>query len=475
MTFNSLTFVAFFSVVFALHQLPLPWSIKKLSLVLASYVFYAAWNPPFIGLLLLSTVIDWTAARRIAGSSGFAARRFWLWSSVLANLGMLGFFKYGTFAVENVAALLARVGIEYQASPLNIVLPWGISFYTFQSMSYTIDVYRGQQKPWKSFLDFALYIAFFPQLLAGPIMRAHDFLPQCVRPRPVSVRAVGWGLSLTILGLFLKTVVSDSLVAPVADAVFADASTLGALDAWCGVFAFFSQVYCDFCGYSTCAIGLGICLGFSLPDNFHCPFASRGFSEFWQRWHITLYTWFRDYVYIPLGGSRRGFLRTCVNLLITFALCGLWHGAAWTFIAFGVIHGMLLVLEVGIRLTPLAQVRVWKTRGGQFALAAMTFVGVTITCVFFRARSFAQAARMLAAMFGVGDTTRPELLSTFDLLSTCVVVELLFLSHWALRDTTTEAFTDRFPWWARSFVLAGMMAAILLAGTEDRAFIYFQF
>ncbi|MCA9026190.1 MAG: MBOAT family protein [Planctomycetaceae bacterium] len=475
MTFNSLSFAVFFGVVFCLYQLPFAWAARKGMLLVASYGFYAAWNPPFIGLLFLSTVIDWVAARQIAVSSTSAIRRLWLLISLCTNLGLLGFFKYGNFALENVAPLMRAVGIEYAPAPFNVILPWGISFYTFQSMSYTIDIYRGEMKPWDSFLDFALFISFFPQLLAGPIMRGHDFLPQCVSPPTVSSRQVGWGLSLFILGVFLKTVVSDTLLAPVVDTVYADPIPSGMLSAWCAAFGFSGQLYCDFCGYSTCAIGLGMCLGFSLPDNFNSPMASIGIADFWQRWHITLSSWFRDYVFFPLGGSRHGAVRTCINLFVTVVLVGLWHGAAWTFVMFGVAHGILLILDFVIRSTPVARFNIWRPLPFQFGLAVLTFVIVTLTAVIFRSQSIAQAGVIFRSMFGLNDGTAPVNLDSADITIVIVTVEILFLFHFLTRKMTIEAAVSRVPWWGQSLALAGMLLAIFFSGTADRAFIYFAF
>jgi alginate O-acetyltransferase complex protein AlgI len=289
-------------------------------LLIASYLFYAAWNPPFVLLLWFSTLADWILAKRIQTSVSTSSRRLYLALSLVANLGMLGFFRYTTFAVDNTVALLDLFGIPVQLAAPDIVLPIGISFYTFQTLSYTIDVYRRQAKPWTSFLDYALYVTFFPQLVAGPIVRAFEFLPQCLEPRRATGRELSWGLMLLTVGLFEKVVVADTLLGPIADAVYQPQVVPSTLMAWVGTLAFAGQIFGDFAGYSTCAIGVAMCLGFSLPNNFRFPYASTGFSDFWRRWHVSLSTWLRDYVYISFGGNQIGELRTYINLMLTMLL-----------------------------------------------------------------------------------------------------------------------------------------------------------
>ncbi|MCA1714281.1 MAG: MBOAT family protein, partial [Gammaproteobacteria bacterium] len=317
MLFNSLTFIAFFAIVLALHNAPLSWRAKKLNLLLASYLFYAAWNPPFVILLWISTLVDWWAAGRIARTQAPAQRRALLLVSLATNLGLLGYFKYGGFLTRNFAEAMATLGIVWQAPAWDIVLPVGISFYTFQTMAYTLDVYLRRAAPAKSFLDFSLFVTFFPQLVAGPIIRPTDLVPQFATPRVATPRQLGWGLMLMVLGLFEKIVIADGLLAPVSDEVFGTKAVLHPADAWLGTLAFSGQIFCDFAGYTTCAIGIALTLGFSLPDNFRFPYAAIGFSDFWRRWHISLSTWLRDYLYVPLGGNRLGAGRTYVNLMLT--------------------------------------------------------------------------------------------------------------------------------------------------------------
>ncbi len=472
MIFNSLTFLVFFAIVLGLHSLPLSWRTKKFNLLIASYLFYAAWNPPFVILIWVSTLVDWFVAKRMARTVAPGRRRALLIASLATNLGLLSFFKYGKFLMENFVDVLAWLGVGYQPPDLSIVLPVGISFYTFQTLSYTIDVYRGKLKPWPSFLDFALFVTFFPQLVAGPIVRAADFLPQCLRPRRASGQQLGWGLSLLAVGLFEKVVLADAILAPVADRVYNSASQVGFTDAWMGTIAFSGQIFCDFAGYSTCAIGAALCLGFVLPDNFRFPYAAIGFADFWRRWHISLSSWLRDYLYIPLGGNRRGPTRMHVNLMLTMLLGGLWHGASWRFVVWGGLHGIYLIGErVAKRYWGDAA---WVGRWyGQIPLALLTYFLVCITWVFFRAADFDAAWTLVSAMFVGAPDNLPTTL--FDIVSTGVVSVALLLGHWLLRDSSIEQAAQRMPWWVRSLVLVVILVSLALVQEEDRAFIYFQF
>src|SRR5512132_3825947 len=345
MLFNSLTFVVFFVVVVTLYWSIKSWQARKNLLVVASYIFYGAWNPPFAALLFGTTAMDFWLGRQMGKAAKEHARRRWLVASVCMNLSMLGFFKYGNFLLENFQWLLTRIGIVYQPPHLNILLPVGISFYTFHSLSYTLDIYRGVLRPTKSLRDFVLAVSFFPQLVAGPIVRAGDFLPQLVRPPSLRTGQFFWGLLLMTLGLFEKIVLADTMLSGSADRIFDYAGPLVALDSWLGVMAFAGQIFFDFAGYSTCAIGAALCLGFHLKDNFRFPYAAFGFSDFWRRWHISLSTFLRDYLYIPLGGNRVGWTRAAIHLVIVMFLGGLWHGAAWTFVVWGLLHGSYPVIE----------------------------------------------------------------------------------------------------------------------------------
>ncbi len=337
MPFNSLTFLVFFVIVLVGYHLPQSWRVKKTCLLIASYIFYAAWNPPFVILLWISTAVDWVAAQRIAATENRGKRRAWIAVSMVANLGLLGFFKYGGFVLDNFVTLSHAMGIPFTPMEFSIVLPVGISFYTFQTMSYSLDVYHRRAEPSPSFINFALYVTFFPQLVAGPIVRATDLIPQFEEERHATGPEFSWGLGLMSWGLFQKVVLADTLLAGAADSVFGTkaapplwmmAGSIHWADAWLGSLAFGGQIFCDFAGYSTIAIGTALCLGFHVPENFRFPYAAIGFSDFWRRWHISLSTWLRDYLYIPLGGNRKGRVREYVNIMITMLLGGLWHGAS---------------------------------------------------------------------------------------------------------------------------------------------------
>ena len=475
MLFNSLTFLVFFACVLVLHHLPFAWRVKKFNLVVASYVFYAAWNPPFVILLWVSTCVAWLAAKGIDGSRTQAGRRSFLLLSLLIDLGLLGYFKYANFLLENFARAMHGWGLSYQPPALDVVLPVGISFYTFQTLSYTIDVYRGEIRPSRSFLDFALYVSFFPQLVAGPIVRAGEFLPQCQKPRRATSTEFAWGLNLLLSGLFLKIVLADRVFRPVVDAVYDPGVHPDMASAWAGTMTFCGQIYCDFAGYSTCAIGAAMCLGFALPDNFHWPVASMGFIDFWRRWHISLSTWLRDYLYVSLGGSRLGSLRSAVNLMITMLLAGLWHGASWTYITFGGLHGVVLVAENGLRNSRLSRQAVWQTPVARFALAAFTLVLLGGTCIFFRARTMDQAVGVAATMAGWAPASATSCVQDQQLLLALVPLEILFVVHFLMRDTTLEQVVARMPAWFWTALLTGMLTSIILMPGDERAFVYFQF
>ena len=473
MLFNSLTFVLFIAIVLGVFSLRLPWRLRKSFLLLASYAFYAAWNPPFVILLWISTVVDWVVAGRMHREQQAGKRRLMLWISLGVNLGMLGFFKYGEFLLESFSELMARAGIAYQAPELGIILPIGISFYTFQTLSYTIDVYLRRSEPEESFLDFALFVTFFPQLVAGPIVRPHQLIPQFKQPVRATRDQLFWGLFLLTIGLFEKVILADTALSAISDTVFNSPKPVACLDAWTGMLAFSGQIFFDFAGYSLCAIGVAMSLGFSLPDNFRCPYAAIGFSDFWRRWHISLSGWLRDYLYIPLGGNRRGPKRTQINLMLTMLLGGLWHGAAWRFVVWGGVHGVYLVVERWLqRLFP------QKTPRTQplvtFALALATFVAVSLTWVLFRAETFSAAVDIYQSLLGLHED--PILwLETFDFLLCGVVIGGMLAVQWLMRERRIEHVVSRCPWWAIALFWSVLIILIVLARGQSSAFIYFQF
>ena len=494
MVFNSYTFIVFFIIILVLHNLPFPWKAKKINLLIASYIFYAAWNPPFILLLWLSTIVDYFVGKALYTQENKYKKRLLLVLSLCGNLGMLCFFKYGGFLLENFTHLVNAIGINYHPAKPNIILPAGISFYTFTTLCYTIDMYKRKSEPVKSFLDFSLFVTFFPHLVAGPIVRPPQLVPQFETPRTATQKQLMQGLLLISLGLFMKVVLADSMLAPAANTVFGATQALHPLDAWMGVLAFSGQIFFDFAGYSTCAIGVASCLGFVLPENFLYPYAAIGFSDFWRRWHITLSAWLRDYLYIPLGGNRKGKFRTYVNLMITMLLGGLWHGANWTFVVWGALHGFYLMVEKFIQdfkirlkpepeLVPQPQLVVQgfmaprflkKIQSSNFLLALLTFFLVNVTWVFFRSPDFTSAWRMLTSMFShvpKGAT----LLSNLAIIKVSVIVVCMVIFHWLMRNTRLLTVANKMPWWLLGLIWSVILILLILSQESSSSFIYFQF
>jgi alginate O-acetyltransferase complex protein AlgI len=475
MPFNSFVFVLFFAAVLVVHALPLPSTIRKFNLLVASYLFYAAWNVSYVALLVFSTALNWIAGKLIAHFDGRPwPRRFVVWIGVVVNLGVLATFKYGNELLALWQTASERLGIAYSPPKMTVLLPIGLSFFTFQAMSYTLDVYRRTIKPAASVLDLALFISFFPVLLAGPILRAGQFLPQCAGRCRASGSEFAWGLALFTLGLFMKVTLADHLLAPVAQQVFDPANRSDALSAWTGTLAFAGQDYCDFAGYSTCAMGIAFCLGFVIPENFRAPFASVGFRDVWQRWHITLVAWMRDYVFNPLGGVYKGYSRAAVNVMVVMLLIGLWHGAAWTYLIFGFLHGTFLVGETLLQRSRVRRWQLWRRPIGTFLLWTGTLILCLIAFVFYRAPTLDHSLRLLGAMFGSFDGSFR--LSDADLLIAAVVLELLIIVHWLRRNVSLDAAIARVPWWTVSIGLALMLLAITLSSSESQNnFLYFQY
>lgn len=503
MVFNSYIFIVFFVIVLILFNLPFSWKVRKMILLLASYVFYAAWNPPFILLLWLSTVVDFFVGRALYTQENVNKKRVLLVVSLIGNMGMLCFFKYGGFLLENFVTVVNAMGIHYHPAKPNIILPAGISFYTFTTLCYTIDMYKKKSEPVKSLLDFSLFVTFFPHLVAGPIVRPTQLVPQFETPRKTNKQQLLDGLFLLSLGLFMKVVLADSFLSAPADAVFNASGPLPALDAWMGMLAFTGQIFFDFAGYSTCAIGAALCLGFVLPQNFRFPYAAGGFSDFWRRWHMTLSLWLRDYLYIPLGGNRKGTFRTYINLMLTMLLGGLWHGANWTFVAWGGLHGLYLWVEKffmdrkKVRLTPAMVIvegtgpviegagpvmaklvpertAIFNTSLRGFPYALFTFFLVNITWVFFRASTFGKAGAVLGSMFGFVHGGAP-ILATLAMIKIGVILFLLVIIHWLMRESKVLDIAYRLPWWMTGLLWSAIVILLVLSQSSSSSFIYFQF
>lgn len=471
MLFNSLTFVVFLVIVLALYYSKiLSWTSKKGMLLLASYLFYGLWNPPLVILLWISTMVDWTAGKKLAAEESQRKRKFWLLLSLFVNLGFLAFFKYRDFLLDNFTSAVNAYGYGYEAQPMDIILPMGISFYTFQTMSYTIDIYKRKIEPAHTFLDFALYVTFFPQLVAGPIVRAQDLITQFYEEKRANFNQFAWGTFLLTIGLFQKIVLADILLADTSDQVFSSTAILHGVDAWTGTLAFSGQIFFDFAGYSTCAIGIALMLGIVLPDNFKYPYASIGFSDFWRRWHITLSSWLRDYIYIPLGGNQHGITRMYAALIITMLLGGLWHGAAWTFVIWGALHGLYLIVERLLR----SKIHIKINAINGIFLALLTYIMVNFTWVFFRAREFATAKNMIISMLFINGEGE-KIVETFDVIKVFLLISLLFMCHWMMRNTSMKEVSLKVNPWITGVFWAFMVFLIVISQGSGEQFIYFQF
>ena len=477
MVFNSYTFIAFFILILFIHNLPFSWKTKKINLLLASYIFYAAWNPPFILLLWLSTVVDFFVGRALYTQENPYKKKLLLVLSLIGNLGMLFFFKYGTFFLENFVSLCNAIGFDFHPATPSIILPAGISFYTFTTLCYTIDMYNKRSEPVKSMLDFSVFVTFFPHLVAGPIVRPPQLVPQFETPRKASQKQMLDGLLLLSLGLFMKVVLADSMLSATADSVFDSRDVLPALDAWIGVFAFSGQIFLDFAGYSTCAIGVALCLGFVLPQNFNYPYAAIGFSDFWKRWHITLSSWLRDYLYIPLGGSRNGKARTYFALMLTMLIGGLWHGANWTFVVWGGLHGIYLWVEKFFRDRKNKVSDEDTTTSALnlgFLYAFLTFMMVNITWVFFRSDTFGKSWQLLQSMFFITTDGKP-LLTTLEILKVAIIIPAILLFHWFMRNTKVLDVAYKLSWFWLGIVWSTLILLLIWSQESGSSFIYFQF
>lgn len=460
MLFNSTLYLVFLPAVAVLYYaLPLAW--KRFMLLVASYVFYGVWSVPFCSLLLASTIIDYSASRVIDSTTSTVRRKAALLCSVVANLGVLAVFKYADFFSDSAYALF-----EVRPWPeLDWVLPLGISFYTFQTMSYTIDVYRGHIRARKSITDVALYVSFFPQLVAGPIIRADTLIPQLRQERPADWPLIRAGIALVVWGLVKKVWFADSM-APIVNEVYSDHAAFSGLALLTATYAFAVQIYCDFSGYTDIAIGSAMILGVRLPANFNDPYLSCSIREFWRRWHISLSTWLRDYLYIPLGGSRYRPTRTQANLMITMILGGLWHGAGWNWVVWGGLQGVLMSIE---RMLGLSEGRP-KSVAVIVVRWAITFHLVCLSWVFFRAADLGQASEILTRIA----TVAPG--EGYALLHPVAILVLLLCSETLRFRKRFVTFIGRRP--AMAFWLAAaafVLFSLMFRGERSPEFIYFQF
>jgi len=469
MLFNTPLFFLFFSIFFVLYSFVFLRRRPRILLILVgSLVFYAGWNYRFIPLLVASAVADYFLAIRIHEARQIRSKKRFLALSVAINLGILAIFKYSDFALQSVSEFLTLFGFQAYLPALNFVLPVGISFYTFQSMSYTIDVYRGQMKPRKGLLQFTAALAFFPQLVAGPILRARQILPQFENIPIPTWRGVKHGFLLIAVGLFKKTLAD--LLAGRVEAVFGSADPVSRLESWTAVVAFAGQIYGDFSGYTDMAIGIALLLGFQISINFNLPYLATSPVDFWRRWHISLSSWLRDYLYISLGGNRSHRYR---NIFVTMLLGGLWHGAAWTFIAWGLFHGCLIVATHWLAslspLRALAKSSHWLLR---ILMWIFTFYLVLVGWVFFRAVSIESAFAIIGLMHGVGSSPTPPTNATlFAIFCGAALVIMHLVDYVVIR---WGSGIERRGWllWP---TLAVIHILCFFIGVPNNEFIYFQF
>lgn len=460
-------FLAFFLVAFAVywrlsgHNLRMGW------LLIASAAYYAAFSPWFLVLLFASTFIDYVVAARLPSVRSPATRKWMLILSISVNLGVLGFFKYLMFALHTGRALAGVLGWGFDVPAWKVVLPLGISFYTFEAISYVVDVYRGKVEPFKNLREYLLYIMFFPHLLAGPIVRSHDFAPQLRRPKRFSWLRAEMAAHLFLLGLFKKAVLGDWM-ASLVDPVFATPSAYGSQALWLAMVGYAVQVYGDFSGYSDMAIALAHLFGFKLPPNFQTPYLSTSMAELWRRWHISLSLWLRDYLFIPLGGSRHGEWITCRNLILTMALGGLWHGAAWNFVLWGLYNGVLLALG---RIIPVPNAL--KARWLAPAWCGLTFLAFCIGLVVFRCQTLVDTGIMLSrlALPVAGKALAAE--------QSCIILLALaavFGGGLIGNNLDWRRFRERLPATAVATGLAAFaLIYVMLLPPKASGFIYFHF
>ncbi len=467
MQFHTTKFFGFLILVLLVYW-ALPRHRWRLAWLLgASCFFYMSWNRYLISLILFSASVDYLAALRLEHLKSPRWRRALLLGSISINLGLLAFFKYANFFLDNTSDFFGLFGWSLPHGTLQIILPLGISFYTFETITYMVDVYRGKAKPVRNYLDYALYIMFFPHLIAGPIVRPRDFLPQLATIKRFNWARAQVGVQLFLVGFFKKAVIADNL-AQVVEPVFKSPGGYGTAAIWLAVLSYAVQIYCDFSGYSDMALGSAHLLGFKLPRNFNMPYFAANITDFWKRWHISLSSWLRDYVYIPLGGNRGGELLTYRNLVLTMLIGGLWHGAKWTFVAWGLYHGLLLALHRAVPRPGWSKAMILQP-----VAMATTFLCVCVGWVFFRAETFTDAAVILGKMF------QPAAGLVIDPTLAGVAVALLLvvlLAHVTASLVRVKDMARRLPAPALGALLAVLAVAALLFAPETGAgFIYFQF
>ncbi len=469
MLFNSLDFIIFFPIVFVLYWFVFNKSVRiqNAFVLVASYIFYGFWDWRFLSLIAFSSVVDFFVGLELGKTEENNKRKKLLLLSLLVNLGFLGFFKYFNFFAESFVDAFTLMGVEFSSERLNIILPVGISFYTFQTMSYTIDIYKRNIEPTKDAISFFSFVCFFPQLVAGPIERASNLLPQFYRDRIFSYQKMAAGFKLIIVGFFLKLVLADRAAIYV-DAIFNNIEHHEGLSFLAGTFFFAFQIYGDFAGYSLIAIGCAQMLGFQLMTNFKRPYFSASVGEFWNRWHISLSTWFRDYVYIPLGGNRNGQRRWMINIMLTFLLSGFWHGANWTFIFWGGLNGLFLIIES----------KIFKSKKKSIFRIVLTFFLICFAWLFFRANSLSDAFTIIKAICSsIGNLYIPDgddsLAPIYAILAIGIVMIEEFKSEYLTHKLKSSKIKNSY---LNATYYSFIVFLILYLGVFDNSqFIYFQF
>ncbi|MFD2916256.1 MBOAT family O-acyltransferase [Psychroserpens luteus] len=478
MFFNSIDFAIFLPIVFVLYWIlqRYPLKFQNFLIVIASYVFYGWWDYRFLALIVFSTLIDYSIGLRLQKTKKLNDRKLLLWTSILINIGFLGFFKYYNFFVDNFVTAFSFFGSEIQSNTLNIILPVGISFYTFQTLSYTIDVYREKLEPTKDVIAFAAFVSFFPQLVAGPIERATNLLPQFYIKRQFNYSNAVDGLRQILWGLFKKIVIADNC-AQFSNLIFDNYTDYSSSTLMLGAVFFAFQIYGDFSGYSDIAIGTSRLFGFDLKQNFAFPYFSRDIAEFWRRWHISLSTWFRDYVYIPLGGSRGSKWHQIRNVFIIFLVSGFWHGANWTFIVWGGLNALyflpLLIFKRNRVNTNIVAEESKLPSFKEFCGMLITFFLTVIAWIFFRSNSISDAIDYIYKLFDITIFSLPEIRPTFLFL----LLFIFILIEWVGRRNlfALEKIWLKYPRPVRLFIYYLIVVTIFLYGGKEQEFIYFQF
>ncbi|MGV8962706.1 MAG: MBOAT family O-acyltransferase [Candidatus Saccharimonadaceae bacterium] len=482
MFFNSIDFAIFLPIVFILYWFVIKNNLKlqNLLIVVASYIFYGWWDWRFLSLILFSTLVDYSVGRSLLNQENITIRKLLLWTSIIINLGFLGFFKYYNFFLDNFVSAFSLLGNQINANSLNIILPVGISFYTFQTLSYTIDVYKNKIQPTKDLIAFSAFVSFFPQLVAGPIERATNLLPQFYLKRTFDYSKAVDGMRQILWGLFKKIVIADNC-AELANLIFNNSESYSGSTLILGALFFTFQIYGDFSGYSDIAIGTSRLFGFNLMRNFNFPYFSRDIAEFWRKWHISLTTWFRDYLYIPLGGSRGGTWMKIRNTFIIFIVSGFWHGANWTFIAWGALNAiyflpLLLTNKNRKNLEIVAQEKVFPNLK-EFSNILLTFILTMFAWIFFRASNIQHAFSFINEIFSTSLFSIPEFEGKRQALITIVLVGAFILIEWIGRNEqyAIEKIAIK---WKRPIRYATYYAIIIVIfwyGGKEQQFIYFQF